>query len=262
MTRLVALGTALALGVAALAGAGQLDGEEVIRRVNARSRGVDSRMRLAMVLHDDKRGDFEKTIDLRRKRFPDGYRTAYRILSPQHEAGIGLLLAEDRGASEMWMYFPISDQLVHVASRGLSALASDFSCEDLLVSIPIEDYEFRYLGRAGCGERSCLRVEMTPASEALRRELGFARSVGLVRDDVWMIVEADYFTAAGQLYKSFAAEEVAEIDGVWTVKRYSMVNHRAGHSTAVQVVEVDYSAELTSEELSEQGLKALPPAAR
>jgi hypothetical protein len=160
----------------------------------------------------------------------------------------------------MWMYFPISDQLVHVASRGLSALASDFSCEDLLVAVPIEDYRFRNLGRTKCGERSCLKIEMTPATEALQRELGFARSVGLVRDDIWMIVRADYFTSTGQRFKTFEAEEVAAVDGIWTVRRYSMVNHRAGHSTTVRVTEVDYSVEVAAEEVSQEGLALpLPP---
>lgn len=255
MSRLAIALVAVLLATSTAAG-DSLDGEEAIRRVNARSRGEDSSMRLEMTLHDEKRGEFRKTVELRRKRFDDGYRTAYRILSPQHEEGIGLLLAEDRGASDMWMYFPISDQLVHVASRGLSALASDFNCEDLLVGLPLEDYEFRLLERKPCGERSCLQVEMTPATEALARELGFARSVGLVRDDIWMIVGADYYTASGRLYRSFEAQEVERIDGVWTVLRYSMENHRAGHSTAVRVTDVDYSLDLAAEEMSEEALRA------
>ena len=244
-----------ALLLAAAAGEAQLAGKEIIERVNSRPRGETSRMRLAMVLHDAKRGDFHKTIDLRRKRFPNGYRTAYRILDPHHEEGIGLLLAEDRGASDMWMYFPKSDHLVHVASRGLSALASDFSCEDLLVTVPLADYRFRYLGRAACGDRSCLKVEMKPASEALAREFGFDRSVGLIRDDIWMIVHADYFTASGQLFKTFRAEKTANVDGVWTILRYSMVNHRADHSTVVTVEDVDYAADLSADEMSEEGLR-------
>jgi hypothetical protein len=237
------------LGRAALAAlpAGLPPGLEVMRRVNDRPRGKGCRMRLEMSLRDAKRGEFRKSIDMVRRQFPTGYRTAYDILAPDHEKGIGLLLSEDPAQRGMWMYFPASRQVIHVASRGLSALASDFSCEDLLVSLPLAEYDFRTLGRDRVGGLSCLRVEMRPNIERLRLELGFARAIGWVREDIWLIVRADYEDEKGQVFKSFAAADVEPVDGIWTVKRFAMDNRRARHATEVRVAEVDYSA-LTAED--------------
>lgn len=246
----------LALAAAAFVdAAGDLpDGTDVMRRVNERSRGDASRMRLELMLHDAKRGDFKKSVALERRRFGTGYRTSYRILSPRHEEGIGLLLAEDSEMRGMWMYFPISDHLVRVASRGLSALASDFTCEDLLVELPIDEYAFRTLDRRSLDGVPTLRVEMRPRTERLRRELGFDRAVGWVREDIWMIVRADYYTEAGQRFKTFEAGGVERIEGIWTVRRYSMTNHRADHGTEVRVAEVAYDVEIPAERLVPESL--------
>ncbi len=222
-------------------------GDEVMRRVNARTRGEDSRMRLEMTLHDARRGDFRKSISMQRKRFPAGYRTAYWITAPEHEMGIGLLVSEGAPRSAMWMYFPGSRQLVGVKSRGLSALASDFSCEDLLVEVPLADYDLRTLGRERLGEGFALKVEMTPRTERLRSELGFSKSVGWVREDLWVIVQADYHDEEGKVFKRFRAEEITKVEGIWTVRRFAMQNLRAQHGTEVRVADVDYSVGLADE---------------
>lgn len=238
----------LCLGSSLLAVAASApSGEEVMRRVNARSRGEVSRMRLEMTLRDAKRGDFRKSIRMHRKRFETGYRTAYWVTAPDHEEGIGLLLSEDAAQRGMWMYFPASRQLVRVASRGLSALASDFSCEDLLVGVPLADYTFRNLGRDRVDGVSAVRVEMTPKTERLRAELGFSKAVGWVREDIWLIARADYYDDNGKVFKTFRAADVQQVQGIWTVRRFSMQNHRAAHGTEVRVAEVDYSVRLPEE---------------
>jgi hypothetical protein len=231
-----------------------LDGKEIMRRVNARSRGKGSQMHLEMILHDEKRGDFHKSILLKRTRLAAGYRTSYWVAAPTHEKGIGLLISEDANRPGMWMYFPATRQAVHVTSRGFPALASDFSCEDLLTTIPLADYDFRVLGREPMDGFSTLKVEMVPHDERLRSELGFAESIGWVRDDIWAIVRADYLDENGTVFKTFHAEDLEQIQGVWTIRRFSMQNNRAQHSTQVQVLDVAYSNPLPEEAFQPQNL--------
>jgi hypothetical protein len=249
----------LCLGHAPVAAAGLPTGDEVMRRVNARSRGGDSRMRLEMTLHDEKRGDFHKSILLFRKRFETGYRTIYRVTAPAHEEGIGLLLSEDAAQRGMWMYFPISKQLVRVATRGLSALASDFSCEDLRVGVPLSDYRFRTLKRETVEGRSLLQVEMTPRDERLSSELGFTKSIGWVREDLWLIVRADYYDETGKVFKTFRAEDLVQTQGIWTVLRFTMRSFRARHGTEVRVTEVDYGVKFPNDRLTPDRLGSEEP---
>ena len=256
------LAASLALLLMAAAPVPQPSGEEVMRRVNARPLGKDAEMNVRLSLTDPRRGSYGKTISARRRALPDGSRTLYRVNTPQSEQGIILLVAEDSALNGLWMYFPSSDHLLRVASRGLSALGSDFSCEDLKLAFPLEDYSFRVLGRVDCKGQSCLQVEMNPKDPRLQREFGFSRAVGWVRDDIWMIVRSDYYDAEGNLFKTFQVEELKQIQGIWTATKTSMANLRADHRTDVELSDVRYFRDLSKETRAPNTLAAASRGAR
>jgi hypothetical protein len=220
-------------------------GEDVLYRVNARPRGKASLMHLDMIIHDARRGEFHKTIVMQRKRFGSGYRTVYRITTPDHEKGIGLLISEDDNQRGIWMYFPATKQVIPVVSRGFPAMASDFNCEDMLVGVPLADYEFRVLGKDLLEGHEAVKVEMKPRTERLRSELGFFKSIGWVREDLSMIVRADYYDDAGALFKTFRAGNIERRQGIWTAKKIEMENFRAHHASEVRVLDTDYSIRFT-----------------
>jgi hypothetical protein len=224
-----------------------IDAIEIMRRVNDRPRGDSSHMLMEMTIHDPRRGDFQKLVDVARKRFGSSYRTAYRIDAPDHEKGLGLLLSEDPLERGMWMYFPATRKSVPVASRGFPAMATDFNCEDLLVSVELKDFEFRVLGRDRVNEFRAILVEMKPRNDAVRNELGFSRAVGWVREDIWLIARADYYDESGSLFKTFRAEQAERVEGIWTPRRMSMENHRIQHRTDVRIAQVDYSSRFADE---------------
>ena len=218
------------------------DGLEIMHRVNLRARERASRARQEITIRDAKRGDFHKTILVERRRFAPAYRTIYRIAAPAHESGMALLISEDASPPGMWMYFPLADQVVPIATRGFPALATDFACEDLLASVPLSDYDFRTLGPVADEGGPALQIEMTPRTERLRSELGFARALGWVRRDIWMIVRAEYYDEKGVLFKGYRTADIERVQGIWTARTLSMENYRAQHRTEVRVVDVDYSA--------------------
>lgn len=207
-------------------------------------------MRLSLVLHDHRGLSHQRSVDVARTAVAGAEATVYRITAPEHLDGIALLIDEDRAEPAMWMYFPNSDRRVRVKTRGLSALSSDFSCEDLRVTFRLEDYDFKTLERRRCGlngSASCLAVEMRPKTDRLRREFGYDRAIGVVREDISMIVEADYYSASGEVFKHFEAESIEQIQGVWTARSYSMENFRADHRSEVEVQTVQYRLQLPAE---------------
>ncbi|WP_316193046.1 outer membrane lipoprotein-sorting protein [Bradyrhizobium sp. SZCCHNRI1029] len=223
-------------------------GSEIMQRVNARWRGNADRAHLLMTLHSSK-GDYSKEIISERDRVKSGYRTAYWITAPTHERGVGLLLSEDQGDPQagMWLFFPSTQQTLHVVSRGISALASDFSCEDLLAVTPPGSYVFRVLRFDKAEGFGTYQIEMKPATERLTRELGFTNAIGWVRDDIWMIVRAEYLDDSGRAFKKFAADDIEKIDGVWTARTFTMENLRANHKTRVHIEEINYLDHLSDD---------------
>ncbi len=239
---------------------GTFTAEEIMRLVNARPRGDASSSRLKMVLHGE-HGEYRKAIVREQRKFATGYRTVYWITTPLHENGIGLFLSEDASQQGMWMYFPLPRQVVHVVSRGLPALASDFSCQDLLVEVPLSDYDFRILGNEHADGANIYRIEMKPKDERLSAELGFSYAIGWIRDDIWMITKVDYLDESGTVFKTFSASGVEKVQGVWTAGKLLMENHRARHSTEVLIDDIDYSAAFSDEAfaLARFGRGFVPP---
>lgn len=237
------------------------DGREVMKRVNLRPLGGDARLSLRLTLHDPRRGDHRQEVELSRKAFPGGYRSLYRITGPESLAGLALLVAEDDALSGMWMYFPATGQVVKVASRGLSALATDFTCEDLRVTFPLEQYHFATLRRDRVAGRPALVVERVPATERLQRELGWSRSLGWVDAERWIVLKVQFFDHRDRLFKTFSAQAPEPLQGVWTLTRYAMTNHRAEHATTVEVRQARYDLDLPAGAFEPESLGGGSPAA-
>jgi hypothetical protein len=236
----VAVAAALSLRAPAAAPPALPSGAEIMAKVNARPRGDAARLVLGLTLTDPKRGEFHKRIEIQRRGGTSGHRTVFRIAEPDHEQGIVLLVAEEPELDGFWMYFPRSDRLLRVATRGLSALGSDFSCEDLRWILPLDEYVFRTLGRVDIDGHPGFRVEMRPATERLQSELGFQVAIGWIRADEWIVVRSDYYDAEGRLFKTFRAERVERVQGIWTVLESTMVNHRIDHRSRAVVDSVEY----------------------
>jgi hypothetical protein len=216
-------------------------GRTIMEKVNHRSRGPHARLQLEMTLHDLGRQEtFQKHILLERKRYGESYRSAYWITAPEHERRIGLLLSEDLSPIGMWMYFPATRQTSSIATRGFPALGSDFDCEDLLEQVPLSSFKFHLLGRVKENGIAIAEIEMVPATDRLRAELGFSKSIGWVREDIGMIERAEYYDDQGTIFKRFAAEQIKKVHGIWTAHLLSMENLRAHHRTEVRVLDADY----------------------
>lgn len=236
----LALAAAAPLRPAASAQPALPTGAEIMAKVNARPRGDAARLVLGLTVSDRKRGEFHKRIEIQRRGDSSGYRTVYRVAEPDHEEGIVLLVAEERELDGFWMYFPRSDHLLRVATRGLSALGSDFSCEDMRWKVPLDDYVFRTLERVEIDGHPGWRVEMRPASERLQSELGFDVAIGWVRADTWMVVRSDYYDAAGRLFKTYRANRIERVQGIWTVLEATMVNRRIDQRSRAVVHSIEY----------------------
>jgi hypothetical protein len=200
-------------------------------------------MMLQMTVIDAQRGNTrERTIEVLRRRTPSGYRTRFTTIAPESLRGVAVLLVEEEPASKIWLYFPAGKEKTEMTTRGLSALGSDFSCEDLRVHFPLGDYEFVNLGRAMVDGHASWKIEMKPRTAALKRTIGFARAIGWVRGDAWMIVRAEFFDSHDQRLKTFQSDLPVRVGGIWTSRRYSMISARVRHRTDVIVTEIDYDA--------------------
>ena len=203
-------------------------GREIMARVNERPRGGDATMTMRVELVDPERGRHHRRIEVRRSDDAPGFRSVYSIVEPPRLEGLELLVIDGTEDDQMWMYFPLNDQLVRVVTRGLSALSTDFTCEDLKLTMPLEDFDFRVLSRSTSSEGvGVVDVELVPRTDRLKAELGYARAIGTVREDTWIITRAEYFDDKGALFKVFTGSDIRQHEGVWLIHHRTMTNLRA-----------------------------------
>ena len=135
-------------------------------------------------------------------------------------------------------------------------MSSDFNCEDLLEQIPLASFQFRLLGQEREGSILLARVEMVPATDRLKRELGISKSIGWVRQDIGMIIRAEYFDERGSVFKRFIADDIRRVRGIWTAHRLVMESLRAQHSSEVKVVAEDYLTPIADSVFSPEAIGA------
>ena len=139
---------------------------------------------------------------------------------------------------------------------GIGALATDFTCEDLKWRVSKRDYLFSLIERTQYAGHQISKVEMRPKDVQLQKELGYSKAIGWVQEDQWLIVRADYYDGKGEIFKTFTGGDLEQIDGIWTIRRLTMLNHRARHSAEVRILNVAYHLSLLDEELDPINLLA------
>jgi hypothetical protein len=224
--------------------------------VNLRFIGDSVQMKLDLAIHDERRGDSHKTITMWRKHFPGGHRSLYRVDTPEEENEIALLVSEDMVQDGVWMYFPSTLAVTRVMSRGFTALATDFSCEDLLQEVPLGDYRFRLHGKQNLDGVQTVQIEKIPIREELSSELGYAKAIHWIREDIRMVVRSDFYDEQGKLSRVYRAGNIRHIHGIVTALDQSMEDLRTNHTTRVRIARVDYEAHLAAENFEKDRMGA------
>jgi len=253
---------AAAGGARADAPAALPSGDELARRINARDEGRQASRRLVMELVD-KRGDVRvRETRSYRKYFGDEKRSVLFYDSPKNLKDTAFLTFDhpepDRD-DDQWLYLPAlrKTRRISGADRGGAFLGTDFSYEDIKkeTKVGIEDYTRRTLRRETLDGRDCFVLEHVPVSRDVARELGYGRILSWVDPELWLVRKAEYQDEHGEPLKTVRADEVREVDGIWTPHRLEATNHQTGHRTVIRFLDVDYQSELPDDLFSERALE-------
>jgi outer membrane lipoprotein-sorting protein len=155
---------------------------------------------------------------------------------------------------DRWIYIPALKQVRRLAAqdRRSSFVGSDFTYEDMS-GREAGDERHRLLGEETLGERSCYVIEGTPVAAA-----SFAARRAWIDKQSWLPLKEEYLDAEGKVLRTFSADEIRQIDGLWTITRLTMANARTGHRTEVVLSDVSYNVGLGDATFSEVALRSPP----
>ncbi len=221
--------------------------ETVVSNINAVDEGEHVVRKLRMVM-TDKRGKVrERLTTSYRKFFGDEKRSVLFYQKPSNVKGTGFLTFDYKDPKvddDQWLYLPALRKVrrISASDRGDYFLGTDMTYEDMKLEGKLEpaDYHYKVLGLEQQNGQSLLKMEGTPHSNAIARELGYGRVEFLVNQDNWVIQSSEYWGPKGNYLKSVMMSDIRQVSGIWTRHNIEAVNHKTGHKTLFEFSEVDY----------------------
>jgi catechol 2,3-dioxygenase-like lactoylglutathione lyase family enzyme len=236
---LAALGLCVLFGVP-LAEASD-DGFAIMKRVEAgmQTAGEDLTVRMDL-LSSDGRSESRTFRLLSRAVEGKPAQSLIRFEAPGNIAGTALLIVRrPSGQQDSWLYVPALDQVRRIApaDRSESFVQSEFTIEDLSVSVDNELRSYKILGQVPCGERTCIQVEDRPRTDAAAKASGYGRVVLYVDTELSVTHRVDFYDKDEGLLKVLQADGLVQVSDGWRFDRATITNVQTGRTTIMSVLQ-------------------------
>lgn len=194
-----------------------------------------------------------------RKNFPSGQQRYFIYFhSPADVRGMTFMVwRHPPSNAERWLFLPGLNMTRRIAASDArsSFVGSDFSYED--VSGREVDADTHTLVREDTLDgRPVYVIRSVPKDE---KSVEFSYRLAWIDRESFVTWREEYYDKRGQLYKVYTADQVRQVDGLWTTLRRTMENVQNGHRTVVTSLEVRYNVGLEDSLFSERYLRN-PPA--
>lgn len=225
-------------------------GQWVVNQVNGMDDGHQVTRKLKMTLIDRRGKQRVRNTLGYRKYFGDDKRTVLFYLSPTNVKDTGFLTydypAEKVTEDDQWLYLPALRKVrrISASDRGDYFLGTDFTYEDIKKEGKLDpnDYHYETQRREQLHGRDTYQLSATPTSEAIAQELGYSKVELWIDQKSWLVVKANYWDIRNNRLKTLIADDIREIDGIWTRHKMTMSNHKTGHTSEFVFSDVDYQS--------------------
>lgn len=237
------------------------EGVWVMQQVNEQEDGEVVSQRLKMTLIDKHGKERVRQTLGYRKYFGEEKRTILFYTAPSNVKGTAFLTydyPDKTKDDDQWLYLPALRKVrrISAADRGDYFLGTDFTYDDIKNErkVDLEDYHFVTLAEEKREGLQHFQIEATPRSDAIAQELGYSKVRYWVRTDIWMITAAEYFDTKGAPLKTFQAEDIRQVEGIWTRHQLTVSNLKTGHTTEFSVSEVNYASDVKDSLFTERSM--------
>jgi len=238
---------------AQLLSAQQIDGAQIISRVNQLMNPRSSQARIEMVIHG--KGGKSRTFVYDSWSMDAGEKTLIRYLEPRRVKGQATLMLNH--ADDIWMYFVRTKRVRKLASHAKKQKmeGSDFSYEDMGSGQSfITDYTATRLEDARAQGAACFVVSLEKKAAT---HVSYSRIVMRVRQEDFLPVQLDYYDEdhPDRISKRLTQSDIHVIDGIPTAMRMVMENLNDGTRTVMSLREIAYNMDLKASLFTERGLR-------
>ena len=227
------------------------EGRQIMVAVDGRDEGTTQRSRIRFELTDRHgRSRIQEATVLRRYDDEDKEQVLF-YREPSNVRGTAFLTydyADPKREDDQWLYLPAARKTrrISASDRGDYFLGTDLTYEDLKRQnkVSLSDWKFDTVGRDEIDGLSVHVVEGKPVSDGVAEELGYSRALWYVEPESATIRKSENWDRQGNPLKTVRFEDIRKVEGIWTVHEIVVENHKTGHSTRLNISDVDYGVEI------------------
>ncbi len=240
-------------------------GIEIAQNVNAREEGASVSRSIQFTLTDKRGKKREQQTRAYRKNSEDMKRSVIFYTNPTNVAGTALLTYdyfEPTNEDDQWLYLPAMRKVrrVSASNRGDYFLGTDFTYYDMKHELDVEIAGFHWttLRKEDLSGNACFTVEAKPKEHTVAEELGYSRVVFWIDAENWLKRKADFWDLSGNPLKTIYFRDIRQVEGIWTAHELVAQNHKTGHTTVLQMADIDYDTDVDDVIFTQAGLKRGP----
>ncbi|MFC1657377.1 outer membrane lipoprotein-sorting protein [Candidatus Moduliflexota bacterium] len=215
-------------------------GTEIIQKVYDRYEGDDSEATYMMTLENEGGDRRIREMTIFRKDFGDLEKRLIRFSSPAEIAGTGFLNWDNIGkGDDQFLYLPALKRVRRVVStqKHLRFVNTDFTNEDMeRREVELDDHEL--LDSEDYRGLKCHIIRSTPR-ESTNSQYGHTMS--WVAKDIDLPVKVEYYDRKGNHVKTYEAQALKKIDGIWTGTKTVMTDNERKHRTTLELKSIQYN---------------------
>lgn len=127
---------------------------------------------------------------------------------------------------DQWLYLPALKKVKRIPSsdKSSSFMGSDFSYYDM-TDRNLEDYDFKLLKETEVRGKKVWMIEAIPRTSKVVKESGYTKTIGLVRQDNYVVVRSIGFLKNGKK-KYLDIKKLHKQGGVWLVDEMTMTTKK------------------------------------
>ena len=239
---------------------GHSTGLEIMQAVDSREDGDDLKQQMTQTLIDRNGNQRKRHMVAFRKDFGKDSKLITFFTAPANIRDTALLTFDYDNPDvddDQWLYLPALRKVRRISSsdRGDYFMGTDFTFEDMKQTPELPDYHWKLLGSALVDAHDCWKVEGTPASKDIMRELGYSKMIQYIRKDNHFAIQVDYWDQAGRELKHLHVVAMQQIQGIWSAINIEMDNVQSQHKTILEMSNQVYNTGLKDRLFTQRTLK-------
>ena len=140
---------------------------------------------------------------------------------------------------DQWLYLPALKKVKRIptSDKSSSFMGSDFSYYDM-TNRDVDDFSYKILKHVKVRGKDTIMIESTPKSQSVIDESGYTKTIGLIREDINMVVRSIGFLKNGKK-KYLDVTRMHEQDGIWVIDEMTMTTKKGKNTLHKTILNFD-----------------------